>query len=284
MRRFLGLTVVGVGIFVAFGVVPPALGQPQKPSTPQIENAVARAVSFLRSRPWNYSMDGKPSGNFDYDVGAAALIGLALLESDVSPRDPGLVANARAIRAAVPKLKKTYAISLALLYLDRFGGASEAETIRDLACRLVAGQDPASWGWNYDCPNIKDHRAVVTFLQANKDRRDFGKYMPSGKACNSNTQFALVALWAARRQNFPSDYILAKAEARFRNTQHEDGGWGYHHDTAGSSPAMTSSGLLGLAIGFANRRATLQSGGRVEDTSSTSKPMPKEHIRSDPAV
>jgi hypothetical protein len=278
-----GLSLVMVGGFLLVNVANASAQAPQRPSTPQIDKAVTKGIAFLRNHPWDYSTEDKPSGNMQYDAGAAALIALALLESDVPAKDPALVAAARAIRNYSPKLTKTYAISLTILFLDRYGGSAETETIRDLAYRLVAGQDATSWGWGYDCPIVKDHRAILGFLQQNKNRTDFGKWEPTGKACNSNTQFAIVALWVARRHNVPADFILARAEARFRNTQHKDGGWGYHHDTEGSGPSMTCSGLIGLAIGYGNRQASLQSGGRIED-STPNKNAPKEDIRKDPMV
>lgn len=262
---------------------PPLAAQP-KPPKQAIDQAVERGIAFLRTAPWDYSKDGKKSGDWQYDVGSTALLALAMMESGVSPRDPAIVAAARVIRAATPKLTKTYAVSLCIMFMDRYGGTNEADTIRDLAYRLVAGQDNTSWGWSYECPLIKDHRSVLSFLQANKNRRDFGEYKPTGNACNSNSQFAVLALWIARRQNVPVDYTLARAEARFRNTQNSDGGWGYQ-PAAGSSPSMTCSGLLGLAIGFGNRSAQLKSGGKLEDSSSAkAAPMKGEDIRVDPKV
>ncbi|MCS6976050.1 MAG: hypothetical protein NZM31_03440 [Gemmatales bacterium] len=255
----------------------------QRATNERIEQAVARGVSYLRSRPWNYNEPDKPSNNFDYDVGAAALIGLALLESGVSPKDPILLSSARAIRSAAPKLKKTYAISLVILFLDRYGGSEESAIIRDLACRLAAGQDNTSWGWTYDCPQVKDTLAILNWLRTNQKKTEFGKYLPTGTACNSNTQFAIMALWVAKRHNVPTDYVLARAEARFRQTQHSDGGWGYRHDTEGSSPAMTCAGLLGLAVGHGNRLAKLQSGGKLvadEDKLKTA-PQGRNDLRTD---
>lgn len=274
---------VGLGVMAVLLFAESLAVAQQRVSNERIEQAVARGVSYLRSRPWNYNEPDKPSNNFDYDVGAAALIGLALLESGVSPKDPMLTANVRAIRAAAPKLKKTYAISLAILFLDRYGGQEESALIRDLACRLAAGQDNSSWGWTYDCPQVRDTVAIMNWLRANQKKTDLGKYLPTGTACNSNTQFAVMALWIAKRHNVPTDYVLARAEARFRQTQHKDGGWGYRHDSEGSSPAMTCAGLLGLAVGHGNRLAKLQSGGKLvadEDKLKTGA-GPKGDLRTD---
>jgi hypothetical protein len=85
---------------------------------------------------------------------------------------------------------------------------------------------------------------------------------------NSNTQFAILALWVARRYGIPVDRALGRIQTRFRTTQNTDGGWGYRYfDRAmpaqpriggrvlpitmpdqASSAAMTCAGLLGLAM------------------------------------
>ncbi len=66
---------------------------------------------------------------------------------------------------------------------------------------------------------------------------------------NSNTQFALMGLWAARRHGVPTEYSLKAAQQRFIRSQHpKDGGWGYHIGI-GSSNTMTCVGLIGLAMG-----------------------------------
>jgi hypothetical protein len=66
---------------------------------------------------------------------------------------------------------------------------------------------------------------------------------------NSNTQFAMLALWAARRHDVPTDHALLAAYQRFMASQVDDGGWGYHFAKQRSTASMTCVGLLGLAMG-----------------------------------
>jgi len=66
---------------------------------------------------------------------------------------------------------------------------------------------------------------------------------------NSNTQFAAIALWIARRHALPVDGALRAVERRFRGTQHVDGGWGYLPKEPNSTASMTCAALLGLAVG-----------------------------------
>lgn len=71
-----------------------------------------------------------------------------------------------------------------------------------------------------------------------------------GKTDNSNSQFAMLALWAARRHGIPMTRTLNLISRRFQTSQNEAGGWGYEYKFGGStgSAAMNSVGLLGLAI------------------------------------
>ncbi len=66
---------------------------------------------------------------------------------------------------------------------------------------------------------------------------------------NSNTQFALLALWAARRRDVPSEPALLLAQQRFYKSQTPAGGWCYNLMGDHPSPSMTAVGLLGLAMG-----------------------------------
>ncbi len=71
----------------------------------------------------------------------------------------------------------------------------------------------------------------------------------SGKdSDNSNTQFALLALWAARRNDVPAEKALLLADQRFETSQNGDGGWGYRLRNP-TRHTMTCVGLLGLALG-----------------------------------
>src|SRR5262249_37763194 len=68
---------------------------------------------------------------------------------------------------------------------------------------------------------------------------------------NSNTQFAILALWAARRHGVPMERTLHLVALRFRTSQNQDGTWAYAYRFGGGNPGgppMTCVGLLGLAV------------------------------------
>ncbi len=82
---------------------------------------------------------------------------------------------------------------------------------------------------------------------------------PEFKTDNSNTQFALLALWAAQRYDVPMDRTLRLLVRRFQVTQNANGGWDYWYFLGGgdnqanrgpgASPQMAAVGLLGMAVG-----------------------------------
>ena len=72
----------------------------------------------------------------------------------------------------------------------------------------------------------------------------------SGLGDHSNTQFALLGIWAAGRHGFDPDEPLESINDHFRSTQLDDGRWGYRPGMGGGN-AMTCAGLLALAISAA---------------------------------
>jgi hypothetical protein len=73
----------------------------------------------------------------------------------------------------------------------------------------------------------------------------------AGDGDHSNTQFAIVGLWCARRNGVPVDGALKACEAHFRQCQTRDGGWGYIPSDTVAQPAMTCAGILAISLGLA---------------------------------
>jgi hypothetical protein len=81
-----------------------------------------------------------------------------------------------------------------------------------------------------------------------------------GGTDNSNTQFATLGLWAARRHDVPVLPTFQLIVRRFECSQAADGTWSYRYRLGGANPGNsgrflpvtnTGAGLLGLAIGTA---------------------------------
>src|SRR5207249_893913 len=88
---------------------------------------------------------------------------------------------------------------------------------------------------------------------------------------NSNTQFAALGLWVARRHGIPVERAMLRLAGRFRLSQAPDGSWHYMSATApgrvgSGTPAMTCAGLLGLAVAHGTAsESTLRTGRRTID-------------------
>lgn len=93
---------------------------------------------------------------------------------------------------------------------------------------------------------------------------------------NSNTHFALLGLWAARRHDLPVELSLERAFERFQKTQAKDGGWGYVVK-APPKNTMTCVGLIGLAMGHGSAAEL------VAEAAAKNKTLPKK-LAQDPAI
>lgn len=71
---------------------------------------------------------------------------------------------------------------------------------------------------------------------------------------NSNTQFAILGLWAARKHGVPVEEAFDLIQQRFLHTQCSNGGWPYAGRGIPGSPSMTCAGLLGLATAVGRRQ------------------------------
>ncbi len=269
-------TVFGGSLVVLAGLVltPPALSA----DTKAIDRAIDKGVAYLRR---SQQKDGRwplPA------IGATALAGLTLIECGVSADDPAVYRALRAVREEAPGTLTTYSLALAVLFLDRVGDKLDEPLIQLMGVRLLAGEN-SSGGWTYYCPSVSEaemHRLQILFKQRTAlvargevpkgpaDRPALADPSPeiqkllaaiagrqvSAPDDNSNTQFAILGLWTARRHGVPADLGLARVQARFRGSQNGNGGWGYsaHYgeDLSLSTYTMTCSGLLGLACGYAS--------------------------------
>jgi hypothetical protein len=251
-----------------------------------INRAVASGVDALKKMQ-------RDDGTWPHtDIGATALAGLTLLECDVPPDDPAVQKAADAVRKASVHLTHTYSLSLSLLFLDRLGDEADVPIIESLAVRLLAGQN-GNGGWHYQCPDVPESEArrlasllkqrteLTTRPKGDRQRTDprsddpqrarrqlteeirqqlevvnRAKKGENKDDDNSNTQFAVLALWVARRHGLPTDGALTLVNARYRISQNGDGGWEYKyraHSPGGarggkSTATMTCAGLLGLAV------------------------------------
>jgi hypothetical protein len=240
----------------------------------RIDKAIVKGVWYLKNRAdrtgtWG---DGVPRIKLaGVSVAFSALPALTLLECGVPESDPIVQRAAGFVRNQAPTLRnahETYQLSLAILFLDRLGNPQDRELIQYLALRLIAAQR-RDHGWGYHCPVLdrKATKKLLGLLRDNKQTLDRWRNealrqveFPAEGSDNSNTQFAILALWVAHRHDVPIERTIERVEKRFSTSQingakdregpDADGSWPYKGSQRHSSkwPTMTCSGLLGLAI------------------------------------
>jgi hypothetical protein len=93
---------------------------------------------------------------------------------------------------------------------------------------------------------------LPTVRQRDRSRASLEVNLKDARSDLSNTQFAGLALWAARRHGVVSDRALLLTELRLRKTQQTSGSWTYQEQpNFPQDAALTCCGLLGLALGTA---------------------------------
>jgi hypothetical protein len=298
------------------GLLLPATARAQDAALQKrINNAIDRGVAFLEKLQredgyWVYPAFGA-GDDPSHTIGATALCAWTLLECGVPGDDPHVARAAAALRRAAITETKVYNASLMIFFFDKLGDPQDVPFIESLAVRLLAAQT-RDGGWAYFHPGAPSQGEQDRLTAVLHNRREpTGSFRPqrptrprdpsqlppeiqrqlepllrapgqanapSASSDNSNTQFALLALWVARRYGLPVERSLAVLEHRFREYQAADGSWYYNSGNPqrpgilGSSrrpgmhsPAMTCAGLLGLAVGHANDQNKLRTRDLLQD-------------------
>jgi hypothetical protein len=232
----------------------------------KINRAIEKGVTNLKR-------SGGDAGSWfgAYPPGATALAAWSLLESGVKESDVQIQKAAASIRRECLTMSKTYPLALSILFLDRLSDPGDEVLIQALGARLLGGQNTIG-SWGYDCPVAdQEDRAWLeqqigeadknrgektngvkkktVFPQIEKQIDKFKSKPWNAFPDNSNTQFAMLALWVARRHGLPVDDSLKFVTDYFRKTQLPGGGWYYRAIDPYPRATMTCAGLLGLALG-----------------------------------
>ena len=241
-----------VSALVVVCLIGQARGQGNVTGDQEIAQAIAKGVEFLKGEQSNRGEWIEPAQN-GHPLGMTALAGLALLENGVG-REAREISKAREIVASLARESdQTYDLALAILFLARCQQTRTGDAdalIEALGRRL--GQGDHDGIWDYSVPRDTDEPAPRATRSRRGERRKSGRVnrASSGAGDNSNTQFALLGLWAAGRHGFDSDANLESIDGHFRSTQLRDGRWGYRVGMGGTE-AMSCAGLMGLAIAAA---------------------------------
>lgn len=204
-----------------------AKGQtPSDRLAPALQQAIDRGVEYLKRQQ---KADGAWADSPPHTGGISGLCALALLTAGVPPEDPVIQKALRRFRQFEPsKINSTYAVSLQTMVFCR------AEPNRDAAL-------------------IRRNVQWLESVQV-KDGADRGGWSYPGfglRADNSNSQFALLALYEAERVGIrASDEVWKNARDYWEGTQNPDGSWGYRKGLEGTG-SMTCAGVSALVISHA---------------------------------
>ncbi len=193
---------------------------------PSVQRAIDRGIAYLRKTQNQRGGWTEFSGQ---SCGLSALCSLALLNAGVAKDDPDMVRAMRYLREFEPN--ETYSVSLQTLVYCQLGAAGDLPRIRRNVDWLVASQkkgDP-----------IRDRGGSW----------DYGSGRGSGDP--SNTQFALLALGAARDRGIEIDAEVFRRSLDYWLPRQRNGGWSYGNNRK-LSGSMTCAGIASTIIARSN--------------------------------
>lgn len=212
-------------------------------SAEAVRSGVDGAIAFLRQKQ-------RPNGEWDeypgYRPGTTALCALALLSAGLDKDDPTVAKALEFLRGFSPQEQnQTYPISLQTMVFCLADPETDRARIEANVAWLVERQLKTSneydGGWSY-----------VGIEQA------------SERADNSNSQFAVLALYEAEQVGVAIDEsVWKRAENYWLRMQNDDGSWGYRASTLNpegfpsgyGTGSMTCAGIAALAMTSGVREA-----------------------------
>jgi serine/threonine protein kinase len=229
------------------------LGQP-------VQRAIREGVRFLKNQQ---RADGSWADvENEARTGTTSLITLALLTTGESPESPPVRKALEYLRGYGPsQLHSTYAVALQTMVF------AAAEPDRD---RL---QMAANVQW-LTRAQIKPGDAV--YWPGSWTYSDSRRTRPGD---NSNTQFALLGLFAASEVGVPVDPVIWElSRYHWERSQRRDGSWAYTPDASTSSASMTCAGISALIM---TRQGSLRAPGQepAKKQSKVKVPKPKQGRR-----
>ena len=194
-----------------------------------VEKAILRGVAHLKKaqRPdGSWGPYGKPGGNNMHLTGPTAMACYALLESGISPQD-AQVQKALYWMAKYPDEPGTYSLGLRC---SAWEVANRSTRDKYLKCL------------QYDAKKLWMAGRFGCYHYVSDPKK------PGRGFDNSNTQYGLLGVWAAARNNVevPMGYWHACIK-HWEGCQSPDGGWSYGK-SGGSTPTMTAAGLASLFV------------------------------------
>lgn len=203
----------------------------------QVKNAIDRGVRYLRNTQLTNGSWEKGVAAEGMEGGWTGLAVLALLNSGLPATDPTVERGLKFLRTVEPThTNQTYVKSLQTMAFAEAKLPEDRQRIQENVRWLLENRvydEGRFLGWGYKPFPIKELKV----------------------ADNSNTQFAVLALWYAKQAGFDiRPDVWREIREFYLRTQSQEGGWNYAPDLRikadgnTSSITMTAAGLSGLTI------------------------------------
>ncbi len=222
-RRPVGAICLQVWVVILSCLVVPWQVHGQEITAEMVRQAIRRGVEYLKSqqdaRNGNWAeYPGEPGG-------MTALCTLALLTAGVEPQAPEIQAALTYLRN-LGEPGRTYATSLQTMVFCM----AEPDKDRLLIARNVRWLETAQ-------------------IQSGPFRGMWSYTAGGGRGDNSNTQFALLALYEASRVGVPvAESVWQLSLEHFRESQADNGTWDYVEPRSPGSGSMTCAGVGSMLI------------------------------------
>ncbi len=214
------ITILALTSLFAVVLTGNAVAQNKKATPANVTAAIEKCVSFLVNEQ---KKEGQRAGSWagypEYGTGQTSLVTLALLSAGKSPKSPEISRALNFIRDKEPR--KTYEAALKVMVLCAAEPNKDKAKIQ-LAVDWLVSKQSESGGWSY------------------------GDSMGGGD--ESNTQFAVLALWEASKIGIAiPEKVFAKCKDYWINGRRGEG-WGYSGMGSGPTGSMTCAGIASMII------------------------------------
>jgi hypothetical protein len=275
LRLSFAFAVVALGVAMASGQ--------EEDFEKRVNRAIEQGVHLLKQQQ---SKEG--SWETTQRVGLTSLCAWTLLEGGVPKTDPAVEKAAAFVRRYCldpGESYANYAVSTSLFFLDKLGDPKDVPLIEALSAQLIAGQNRHG-GWDYSSPKLSQadqdairervKKVAESTAEKSVDGATKTERKPDPESVKlvaklrgaavgldalgdtSNTQFAMMGVWVAKRYGMPVTETLLAVQERFRRSQQAAGTWGYLYSAdsprydGGSfrgTPTLTCAGVLAQALG-----------------------------------
>lgn len=248
MKFSLLLFVTLVFSSVAF-TAPTSVSSLGKRDTATIDNAISQGMSYLRNAQLQ-------NGAWRNGPGTTALVLQAIVNNGVPEGYEEAINKAIEYLLTEPQFDKVYESATLAMALQALDSNKYKDVIAKCAEFLGSSQLPTGM-WTYRAIPEEQWNTLNEKFQAQQasiarpGRSTNNNLLPPSLSPgdNSNTQFALLGLRAARRAGISVNMDAVRAcQEHFMRSQNENGGWGYAQYDRNPRGSMTCAAIGSLCI------------------------------------